>query len=66
MQDGSSGMLVPPGDVDAMAEALEKVLVDDSAAQEWSTNARRSVEDRINWDISAANYEQEFLRLMGA
>jgi glycosyltransferase involved in cell wall biosynthesis len=42
--DGENGMLVPPGDDEAIRQALEKLLADDGLRDRLSTSARATVE----------------------
>jgi len=45
----AGGILVPPGDPAALAEAAERLMLDDSMRQELSRTARQSAE-RFRWD----------------
>ena len=61
---GDGALLVPPADADALAEAIEQVLVDDEA--------RRSLVDRglrraatFDWDRSAAGLAELYRRAAG-
>lgn len=47
--DGVSGLLVPPGDVDGLAVALEEVLHDGRVLERLRLGVRRLVDDRLNW-----------------
>jgi colanic acid/amylovoran biosynthesis glycosyltransferase len=44
----ATGLLVPPGDAVALAEALERLLVDPEEALELGREARRRVEERFS------------------
>ncbi len=46
---GETGLLVPPADPPALAEALRKVLADPDAAREMGRKGRRRVEERFSW-----------------
>lgn len=48
IEDGKTGILIPPKDPDALAGAIVKVLKDRSAMQKITINARRNVEERFN------------------
>ena len=41
IRDGENGLLVPKGDVDALAEAMERVLSDEMLAKTLGDNARK-------------------------
>ena len=47
IDDGENGLLVPPSDVPAMAEAMAKVLKDSDLAEKFTTNLRRKVENQF-------------------
>ena len=49
--DGVNGVLVEPGDVENLAEALLVVLNDRDKAELMGGNGRKLVENRYNWDI---------------
>lgn len=46
---GDSGILVPPGDVDALANALESLISNPSLRKELGERGRRRVESRYSW-----------------
>ena len=48
VRDGESGLLVPPGDPRLLADALARVLADDSLAARFAHNARRVIEERFS------------------
>ncbi len=54
VEDGRSGLLVPPDDVDALAAALRRLLDDPAAGREMGLAGRARVAeefaDAINWD----------------
>jgi L-malate glycosyltransferase len=47
IEDGTSGLLVPPADVNALASALEMLLVDQERRVALGANARTRVEERF-------------------
>lgn len=49
VSDGETGLLVPPEDVDAVAQALTSLLTDPKQSVCLGTNARRRVETQANW-----------------
>lgn len=54
VQAGVTGLYVPPGDVDAMAEALNELLVDPERAAMMGRAARERVEAGLNLDTYLA------------
>jgi glycosyltransferase involved in cell wall biosynthesis len=49
LEDGHSGLLTDPGDVDGLARALEAVLTDRAWAAELGENARRRIWAAFDW-----------------
>src|SRR4029453_8125800 len=52
MEDGVSGLLVPPGDADALAEAVVSLLRDPERAARLGREARRALEERFSLEKS--------------
>lgn len=48
VEDGETGLLVPKGDVKALAAAIERLISDTEAARRMGQNARRRVEEKFN------------------
>jgi glycosyltransferase involved in cell wall biosynthesis len=48
--DGETGLVVPPGDVGSMHDAIERLRGDDRGWEAMSTAARRRVLDNFTWD----------------
>ena len=55
--DGVTGRLVPPGDVRRMCAAVDEALASSDTLREWSTAARRRIEEgfRIEDEAAALN-----------
>ncbi len=53
VEDGVTGVLVPPGDVDALVAALEPLLRDPAAAQAMGERARARVVERFSLEAEA-------------
>ena len=51
--DGA-GILVPPADPDALAEAIKRLLADKMLREKMGKAARKRIEDSFSWDIAAA------------
>jgi glycosyltransferase involved in cell wall biosynthesis len=56
IDDGVSGYLVPPGQVQPLADALKKILADPAKRQQMGAAARQRVLDRYAIDTVAATY----------
>ncbi len=48
--DQVNGILVPPADTRALAEAMKLLATDESLRKEMGIRAKRSVDERFNWD----------------
>lgn len=63
---GVTGLVVSPGDPDALADAILNVLLDPSTATRRAHTAREEVASRYTWqsiaDLTAAHYEKVLLR----
>ena len=60
VRDGLTGLLVPSGDVEALAEAIIRVLSDDGLRERLSRNALEWARS-FSWDKTA----EEFLKIVG-
>jgi len=54
--DGENGLLVPPRDPKALAEALLTLLADDRLCQRLGRNAEATIERHHTWDAVGARY----------
>ena len=50
VEDGETGLLCPPGDADALAAAIERLLKDPEAADAMGERARARIESRFSVD----------------
>lgn len=50
METGREGIIFDRGDVRSLSDALAQILTDPSLAIRLSENARRSIEENLNWD----------------
>jgi glycosyltransferase involved in cell wall biosynthesis len=59
-EDGGSGLLVPPGDPDALAVAIGRVLADPTLASRLGANGRRRVLERFTWGACARTTAEHY------
>jgi glycosyltransferase involved in cell wall biosynthesis len=60
---GDGGLLVPPGDVDALADALRRWLTDDELRRDLRSAARRRRDELSTWDESVLDLAQVLVSL---
>ena len=65
VDDGVTGSLVPPGDAEAMAKALELVLTNPTRAAAMATRARAAAKDRFSTRTFVRLMESEYRRVLG-
>jgi glycosyltransferase involved in cell wall biosynthesis len=56
IQDRENGLLVPPSEPEALAEALLTMAKNESLRKQCAANARRKVEQRFSWEAIAGRY----------
>ena len=62
--EGSTGLMVPPNDPVALAEAMQTVLHDDDLRRRMGENGRQRVEQSFALDVQAEKYWDLFCRLL--
>jgi glycosyltransferase involved in cell wall biosynthesis len=60
--DNRTGLLVEPGDANALAGAIDRILADVDLATLLGTNGHRYVKENFTWDASAAATNNALLR----
>jgi glycosyltransferase involved in cell wall biosynthesis len=65
VEDGRSGLLVPPGDAAALAAALRRLLADPELREELAANARERVERELTRERMAARVSAVYRELVG-
>ena len=63
IEDNVSGLLVPPGDVRALAEGIARLMADPALRQRLGHGARRRVESGFSADAVAARWEAYYTAL---
>ncbi|MBZ0273389.1 glycosyltransferase family 4 protein [bacterium] len=66
IEDGVSGLLVPPGDDAALARAMRRLLDDPDEASRFGVEARRRIDTRFNDRAMGRAWEVMIDELMGA
>jgi mannosyltransferase len=64
VQDGVTGVLTPPGDVDALVAALEPLLRDPAAAAAMGARARKRVVEKFSLDAEANSIAEVYRALV--
>jgi glycosyltransferase involved in cell wall biosynthesis len=64
--EGETGFLVPPGDADALGQALARVLADPDLARRLGEAGRGRAVERYSWDVIAEATAALHARLLGS
>lgn len=64
VQDGVTGLLVPPEDPEALAQALDELLRDPERRRRMGEAARHFVESRYRWEDTAERMERLYRELL--
>jgi mannosyltransferase len=64
VEDGVTGVLTPPGDVDALVAALEPLLRDSAAAAAMGARARKRVLEKFSLDAEAGKIAEVYRALV--
>lgn len=64
VEDGVTGMLTPPGDIDALVAALEPLMRDPASASAMGARARRRVLEKFSLDVEADSIAKVYRRLV--
>jgi mannosyltransferase len=62
VEDGLTGVLTPPGDVDALVAALEPLMRDPASAAAMGARARARVEEKFSLDAEAGAIAEVYRR----
>jgi len=61
--DGDSGVLVPPGDPDALARAIERLVRDSAYAERIGEGGRRRLATHFTWEAITARWDRVYRAL---
>ena len=64
LQNRETGLLVNQGDVDALADALLKLLTDKALREKMGSNGRKFVSENFTWDICAQKMLKVYLEAL--
>jgi len=62
--DGRTGLLVPPGDVDSLARAIQQLATDDELCRKMGRDGYEFVKDTYDWGNSVDAMTELYLRLI--
>ena len=62
---GDAGLLVPPRDSDALADAIGKLLLNPTLRAELGARGRNRVTSRFSWTSAAKSYVALYRRVIG-
>lgn len=65
-RDGEAGILVPPGDARALAEAIGRALADEPLRRRLAAGGRARVAQRFSWDRAAAATASTYREVIGS
>ena len=51
VKEGETGLLVPPGDAQALAEKINAILDDEQSSHEIRSRAKAHIEAMFSWDV---------------
>lgn len=60
VEHGANGLLVPPGDTRALAEALRRLLREPDTRERLGAAARRTAVAELSWDVAARRFEEAY------
>ncbi len=66
VRDGETGIVVPPTDVDAIADAIRSLLLNEQRRKQMGHAARLAVETHYNWDRVARDTREFTEQVVGA
>ena len=65
IRHGATGLLVPPGDADALASALCLLIEDEGVRQRLGQSGREFVREAYDFDRTVGRYDNLYQRVLG-
>jgi len=65
VDDGENGFLVPPGDVDVLAEKIQVLLGDREMRAAFGVHGRKKAETRYSWREIGRDLEKVYQEVLG-
>jgi len=65
VEDGVNGILIPPGNVQALCAAIERLATDPALCQRLGEAGRRTIEERFSLQQAAKQYAAVYRELLG-
>lgn len=65
VNDGDNGVLVPPGQPAAMADAISSLLHDPERREEFGMKARQTIEEQFRWRTIVGEFEDLYHQVIG-
>ncbi len=65
VRDGVTGLIVPPGNVDALTEAMLTLIMDKTKCQEFGTNGRKMVRELYDFNFHGGRMNKLYHELVG-
>lgn len=64
IEPGITGLLVPPGDTDALADAIRQSMENESMRSRLSSAALQRARERFSWEATALRYRQVLVKCL--
>jgi len=65
VEDNVNGLLIPPGDVDALCQAIEKLMINPFLCNRMGQAGRKTIEERFSVQMAANQYSNMYHQLLG-
>ncbi len=66
VDEGHTGLLVPPGDTQALAQALTRLLSEPALIKQYGRNSRQHVENKYQWPKVVDQLEQVYRQVLAS